>query len=291
MKWNRKHVRAIACALGLGLVTAACASTSAPSAPPSPRSAPPTAIISLSPSATDMLFAIGAGKQVRAVDSDSTYPAQAPRTKLSGYDPNLEAILAYHPDLVVISYNPRNIAGALKKFHVRVLYEGAPSNVAGIYAQIDQLGQATGHVAAAADVVAAMRSGIAALTSRLPRRAHPLSYYYELSSTYYSATSSTFIGNVLGLLGLRNIADAAKGAGSGYPQLSAEYIVASNPDVIFLDDSVTPAQLAARPGWQDVTAVRLHQIYVLNQDIASQWGPRIVELLRAAAADIARAAP
>jgi iron complex transport system substrate-binding protein len=302
-----RRFRTLVALVAVALLAAACSSTTASAVRPatSPVTAGfpvslttstgtvhlrarPTSIISLSPSATDMLYAIGAGSQVRAVDDDSTYPPQAPRTKLSGLDPNVEAILTYHPDLVIISYNPDNLAAALEKFHVPVLYEGAPSNIAGIYAQIEQLGRATGRRVGAAKVVASMQHRIA--TIRASVHAHHLSYYFELSSTYYSATSSTFIGSVLGLLGLRNIADAAKGAGSGYPQLSAEYIVASDPDIIFLDDDATPAEVAARPGWGDITAVREHHVYVLNQNIASQWGPRIVDLLASAAADVARAA-
>jgi iron complex transport system substrate-binding protein len=310
---NMKRTPKIPVLVGLaiaGLALASCSSSPTTSAP-AERSAPihassshgfplrlrttlgtirlpkrPTAIVSLSPSATDMLYAVGAGRQVKAVDEDSTYPADAPRTKLSGLDPNLEAIAAENPDLVVISYNTGNLAGRLEKLGIPVLYQDAPSNLSGVYAEIEQIGIATGHQRTAEGVVSAMKAQIHAIASRLKKVSPPLSYYYELSNNYYSATSNTFIGSLLGQLGLKDIADAAKGSGDGYPQLSAEYIIKENPDLIFLDDSATPKTVAARPGWQDMRAVRDHDIFVLNENIASQWGPRIVDLLRTVAADV-----
>ena len=111
-----------------------------------------------------------------------------------------------------------------------------------------------------------------------------MTYYYELDDTYYSVTSDTFIGAVLGELGMKNIADAAKGASSGYPQLSAEYIVQANPDLILLADTKCCGQdaekVAKRPGWQDLTAVQDGGVVELDDDVASRWGPRIADLLQ-----------
>ena len=107
-----------------------------------------------------------------------------------------------------------------------------------------------------------------------------MTYYYELDQTYYSATSSTFIGQVLGLLGLRNVADAAKGAAAsgGYPQLSGEFILRSNPNYILLADTICCGQsattVAQRPGWSGLAAVKSGRVLGLNDDIASRWGPR-----------------
>lgn len=244
----------------------------------------PERIVSLSPSATDMLFAIGAGKQVVAVDADSTYPANAPHTSLSGLTPNVEAIAKYRPDLVVVSYAPSGLTANLHKLGIAVLIEPATANLAGSYAQINQLGKLTGHVRTASSLVASMRKQIAALVKATPKPPHALTYYYELDQTYYSATSSTFIGSVLGLFGLKNIADKAAHASSGYPQLSAEYIVKADPDVIFLADTQCCGQsaktVAARPGWSKITAVRDGGVVLLNDSIASQWGPRIVDLVQ-----------
>ena len=257
----------------------------------------PAAIISLSPTATEMLYAIGAGSQVKAVDSDSDYPPRAPTTKLSGLDPNLEAIVAYKPDLVVVSNftdNFDSLAKHLASFSIPVLYLPAPTRLSGVYSQFDQLGKATGHLAQAEREDAALRSQISKVVASVPKHAQPLSYYYELDQTYYSVTSSTFIGTLLALLGMKSIADTASGAASsgGYPQLSSEYIVKANPDYVILADTVcchqNAATVAARPGWSGLTAVKEGHVILLNDDIASRWGPRIVDLLHTVATDITK---
>ena len=126
----------------------------------------------------------------------------------------------------------------------------------------------------------------------LPKRAEKLTYYHELDDTYYSVTSSTFIGQLYSLVGLRNIADEAKGAGGGYPQLSAEYIVDADPDLIFLADTKcceqTAASVAARPGWGEIAAVRNGAVVEVDDSLASRWGPRIVEFVRAVALALER---
>jgi len=243
----------------------------------------PHRIVSLSPTATEMLFAIDAGNQVVAVDDDSNYPPQAPMTRLSGYQPNVEAIARYAPDLVVIS-NDAGLVKALGTVGIPVLLEPAAKALNDTYTQIEQLGVATGHVAEAAHLVASMKSRVRQLLSSAPTFGHPLTYYHELDQTYYTVTSNTFIGQIYGLLGLRNIADAAKGAGSGYPQLSAEFIIKADPDVIFLADAKccgqSRATVARRPGWAQIRAVQTGAVVPLDDDIASRWGPRIVSLLQ-----------
>jgi iron complex transport system substrate-binding protein len=129
-----------------------------------------------------------------------------------------------------------------------------------------------------------MKSQIQQLVASIPKFDHQLTYYHELDQTYYTATSNTFIGQVYGLLGLRNIADEAKGAASGYPQLSAEYIIKADPDVIFLADTKCCGQSAAtvakRPGWDQIAAVKDGAVVGLDDDVASRWGPRVVDLLQ-----------
>jgi iron complex transport system substrate-binding protein len=252
----------------------------------------PRAILSLSPTATEMLYAIGAGAQVKAVDNDSNYPPQAPRTKLSGFTPNIEAIVAEQPDLVIVSFDASTLIKRLAAFSIPVLYLPAPTALTGVYSEFAQLGQVTGHVHQAAAEVASLRSQISRIVAAAPRHAKPLTYYYELDQTYYSATSYTFIGKLLGLLGMKSIADAAKGAAAagGYPQLSAEYIVKANPDYVVLADSLcchqNAATVAGRSGWAGLTAVKDKHVIALNDDIASRWGPRIVDLLRTVLAAI-----
>jgi iron complex transport system substrate-binding protein len=247
--------------------------------------AKPRAIVSMSPTATEMLYAIGAGKQVKAVDSYSTFPANAPRTKLDAYQPNVEAIIGYQPDLVIVSGDTTGITQALAKVGIPVLSTPAANNLNDEYNQFAQIGAATGHKAAAAAEVSKIKGQIRQIVASVGSQAKGDTYYYELEQTYYSVTSSTFIGQVLGLLGLKNIADAAQGAAAsgGYPQLTAEYIIKANPDFIFLADTICCAQnagsVATRPGWSTLRAVKDHHVVGLNDDIASRWGPRIVNLL------------
>src|SRR5271156_763271 len=215
----------------------------------------PTAIVSLSPTATEMLYAIGAGSQVKAVDSYSDYPKNAPLTKLNAEEPNVEAIVAYKPDLVVVAGDTTGLTAQLAKFGIPVLSDPAATNLSQEYQQFDELGQATDHEAQAQAEVTKIKGQIAQIVANAPKHSKPITYYFELDQTYYSETSSTFIGQVLGLLGMKSIADAAKGAASsgGYPQLSAEFIIRANPDYIFLADTVCCGQNAhkgaKRPGW------------------------------------------
>ena len=132
-----------------------------------------------------------------------------------------------------------------------------------------------------------MKTQIAA-TVKQAGSSHPdLTYYWELSANpYYSAASSTFIGQVVGLFGLKNIADAAdKASDGGYPELSEEYIVKAQPKIIFLADNQAadggqaPAIVRPRPGWSAIPAVKDHEVVGLNDDIASRWGPRLPQLV------------
>ncbi len=252
----------------------------------------PHRIISLSPTATEDLFAIGAGGQVVAVDNDSDYPKSAPKTSLSGFTPNVEAVVAYHPDLVVISYSPKDFAGALAAAHIRVLVQPFATSFKDAYAQMLQLGKVTGHASEATALVTRMKARIGKLVASVPKQS--LSVYDELSPDYYSATGASIIGEIFKLFGLRNIADAAPGAGSsGAVQLSAEYIVSSNPDLIVLADTrccgQSRAKVAGRTGWGTIAAVKKGAIAVIDDSIASRWGPRLVNFVNAVASALTTA--
>jgi iron complex transport system substrate-binding protein len=247
----------------------------------------PHRIVSLSPSATEMLFAISAGDQVVAVDDQSNFPASAPMTKLSGFQPNIEAIAAYQPDLVVAADDTGGLVHGLAAINIPTLIEPAAKNLNDTYSQITELGSATGHSSEAGSLVAGMRSEVASMVASLSKPARQLKVYHELDDTYYSATSATFIGQIYAILGLKNIADGASAAAGDYPQLSAEYIVASSPDLIVLADTKCCHQNAttvgARPGWSSITAVRSGEVIGVDDDIASRWGPRVIDFLRAVA--------
>ena len=192
----------------------------------------PRRIVSISPSATESLFVIRAGAQVVAVDDQSDYPKAAPRTRLSGFTPNAEAIAKYRPDLVVVSYDANRVVASLKKLRIPVMVQPAPRTLPQAYEQIKQLGRATGHLDRARTVIARMRTQIARLVAASTAKARGVSFYHELSPDYYSASSTTFIGSTYRLFGLRNIADAADSSGSGFPKLAGEYVISSDPGLI-----------------------------------------------------------
>jgi iron complex transport system substrate-binding protein len=250
----------------------------------------PKRIVSLSATATESLYAIGAGRRVVAVDDLSNFPARAPRTKLSGYTPNAEAIAGYRPDLVVVRTDS-GLTQALGKLKIPVLVQPEAANLAQAYAQVTQLGRATGYRRGAAAAVRTMRARITKALESVPR-GRTLTVYHELTTDYYSVTSRTFIGQIYRMFGLRNIADGAGGT-SDYPQLSGEYIVASNPDLIFLADSKCCGQslatVSARPGWSTTRAVRGRNVVRLDDDVASRWGPRVASLVQTVAAYVKRA--
>lgn len=254
----------------------------------------PERIVSLSPSATEMLFAVDADAQVVAVDDQSTFPPEAPRSKLSGFKPNAEAIAAQDPDLVVLANDTNKIVEQLTKLKIPVLLAPAANVIDDTYRQISDLGALTGHAPAAAALVQQLRDHIDKIVKDAPAHSGTLSYYYELDPTYYSATSKTFIGSIFSLFGLVNVADAADADGSkgGYPQLSAESLIDANPDMIFLADTKcckqSPETVKARTGFAGITAVKNGQIYALDDDVASRWGPRIADLVQAIADAVAQ---
>ncbi|GAA2914568.1 ABC transporter substrate-binding protein [Streptosporangium fragile] len=253
----------------------------------------PERIVSLSPTATESLFAIGAGPQVVAVDDQSDHPAEAPKSDLSGFKPNVEAIVARKPDLVVVANDTDGVVAELGKVGVPVLLEPAATKIDEAYDQIADLGAGTGNAARAAEVVAGMKKRLGELAAAAPKDAK-LTYYHELDTTPYTATSGTFIGQVYALFGLTNIADKAPDAAGGYPKLAAEFVPQADPDLVFLADTVCCGQsketLAKRPGWSTLSAVKNDRVVPLDDDIASRWGPRVVDLAERIAEAVRKAA-
>ena len=270
--------------LGLALLAATLVAAACSGTPDGDQSAGQR-IVSISPTGTEMLFAIGAGDRVVAVDQFSYYPDEAPVTGLDGWNPNVEAIASYDPDLVVMQTSG-DVGASLEALGIEVWAHDAPFAFEDVYVQIEQLGEVTGQADEAAALVADMRAQIAVLIAAAPD-ASGLTYYHELDNTLYTVTSSTFIGQVYGLFGLANVADPADADGSawGYPQLSDEYLVDADPNVIFLADTLCCGQsaqtVAARPGWDLLSAVQDDRIVELNDDIVSRWGPRLVDFIAA----------
>ena len=246
---------------------------------PTTAASAPSGIVSLSATATEILFAIGAGDQVVAVDDKSRYPEEAPTSALSGFTPTVEAIANYDPDLVVISYDPGDLVVGLEALGIDVLMQGAASAIDDTYSQIAELGDLTGHSDEAAALNAEIVAGLESLAEGHPGAG--MTYFHEVDSTLYSATSSTFLGQLYALLGLENIADPADEDGWGYPQLSPEYVIDVGPDLIFLADAEwgeSAETVAARPGWDTMSAVQAGNVFPLDET-AGRWGPRIVDFL------------
>ena len=245
----------------------------------------PQRIVSLSPSATEDLFAIGAAHQVVAVDDNSNFPVGVPTTKLSSFNPNSEAIAKYRPDLVVIQVNSTKgtvVAKQLRALKIKVYVEKTPKDLSGLYSEISDLGALTGHSQESSLLVRKIKTERLNAISRIKKSNK--SFYHELDNTLFSATSSTFIGKVYADFGLKNIADAASNADDGgYPQLQNEFLIASNPNIIFLADAQygeDANKVALRPGWSEISAVKTMKIISLPADISSRWGPRIIDFYR-----------
>ena len=253
-----------------------------------------TAVISLSPSATEILYAIGSGKQVIAVDDLSNYPTEAPMTKLSAFNPNVEALLNYKPDLIILNADATKaleVKAALEKLKIKVFLERAPKTLREAYLEITALGRATGKISGAQNVVSEMKSKISAAVKN-GRTSKKISFFHELDNTLYTATSDTFIGKVYKDFNLINIADPAATADSaGYPQLQSEYVIKANPKIVFLADAQygeSLATLTKRPGWSGISAVKSTNVVALPEDIPSRWGPRLVDFYQFIADSIAK---
>jgi iron complex transport system substrate-binding protein len=279
------------------VTTAAPATTEPADATTAPAEAPvPSRIVSLSPTATEMLYAIGAGDQVLAVDDDSNYPPETADKMpgLNGFEPNVEAIAGLEPDLVATDGTNPDLLSQFDTLGIAHWEGPAAVTFDDIYTQIEQLGAVTGHVAEAAELVGQMQSEIATVIEALPDLPEPLTYYHELDPNgFWSVTSDTFIGLVYTEAGLVNIADAV-GEDNPYPQLNAEFIVSEDPDLIFLACTKycgeTPETVAARPGWDAMSAVVNGNVIPMDDDIASRWGPRIADYIEQVGAAVAHAA-
>ena len=243
-------------------------------------------IVSLSPTHTEILYAIGAGDQVVAVDSMSNFPADAAITDLSSYEPNVEAIAEFDPDLVVIGDDFTGLADQLAAIGVESWVSSAPVSLDEAYAQIVDLGTAVGRSEAASELADSMKADIEEIIAGAAQLPEGTSYFLELDDTLYSVTSNTFVGSIFDKFGLRNIADATEGD-TDYPQLSAEFIVSQDPTLIFLADTkccgASAETVAARPGWDVLSAVINGHVFGLDDDIASRWGPRLVDFVAAIA--------
>lgn len=255
---------------------------------------PPKRIVSLSPGATETLYAIGAEGSLVAVDKNADYPDAAKNfaTKVDAYEPNVEAIAALNPDLVIVASNVGGIVGKLDELKIPVLFsdlDTSVKNVDDVFGQIAILGRITGRedmsqplIDNLANRVKVIRDAVQGLNSTLTPKV-----YHELDSTYYTVSTDTFIGDLYKILRVQNI--AGNGGGQAYPQMTQEAIISANPKVIILADEefgVSVDSVKARPGWDAIDAVKEGKIFGVDPDIISRPGPRIIDALEQLAKDI-----
>jgi len=243
-------------------------------------SEPATRIVSFSPGATEILFAIGAGDQVVAADEFSNYPAAAADLERVSYSaPDPEQVLAFDPDLVILATQQQQSVEQLRGLGLTVLFNQAPESVDGVLENIVLLGRVAGRDDEAAVLVADMRQRLEAIEATIAQVEVGPSVFYELDPTLFTIAPNTFIGGYLSLLRASNVAD---GAESAFPQLTAEALIAANPEVVLLADAAfggDPESVALRPGWDAIDAVANGRLYPVDPDISSRPGPRIVEAI------------
>lgn len=249
----------------------------------------PERIAALSATHVEMLFAIGAGERVIAGDLFSNHPPDgvANLQLIDSFNLSVESVIALDPDLVILSFDPGEAVDALETAGVPTLLLGTAADLDAVYGQIAALGSAVDRREAAALLIEEMRSEIAAVVAAAGGTLEGVTFYHESDPfSFYTPNSSSFVGSLYALLGMANIADEAPDEfSSGFPQLSAEFIVAADPDIVYLAGfGESPGTFADREGWETMSAVSAGRVVVLDYDTASRWGPRVVDLVRAIAA-------
>jgi len=246
--------------------------------------AAPQRIASLSPAVTEILFAIGAGGQVAAVEKFSDFPPEAKtRQQLDAFQPSVEAIAGAQPDLVLVFFDPGNLVDGLARAGLTVIFLETPTSVDGALEQIRLLGEATGHPQEAEELVGTMQQRIGVIEERLADVQQGPRLFHEVDNQLYTAAPDSFVGNLYAILKAQNI---AAGATEAFPQLSQEAIIQQDPEVIILADVAageSPETVKARPGWGSISAVKNNRIYAIDPDIVSRPGPRLVDALEALA--------
>jgi iron complex transport system substrate-binding protein len=242
--------------------------------------AAPQRIASLSPAATEILFAIGAGDQVAAVEKFSDFPPEAKtRQQLDAFQPSVEAIAGAQPDLVLVFFDPGNLVDGLTRAGLTVFFLETPTSVDGVLEQIRLLGEVTGHPQQAEELVGTMQRRIGVIQERLAAVQQGPRVFHEVDNQLFTAAPNSFVGDLYTILKAQNI---AAGTAQAFPQLSQEAIIQQDPEVIILADVVageSPETVKARPGWGGISAVKNNRIYAIDPDIVSRPGPRLVDAL------------
>lgn len=248
---------------------------------------PPARIVSLAPSNTEILFALGLGSKVVGVTTYCDYPkAVKKKPKIGGFaDPSLEKILAQEPDLVLATEKHQSIVQALEKEGIDVLVL-APRKVAAVLEDIKLVGRATGTTKAAATLVTKLQQRIEAVTAKvqqIPVSRRPKVFYELWYEPLITAGPGTFIDDLIRLAGGVNV---AADAGKEYPEYSLETLLEKDPDVLITSYGHGPGMptkeaIKRRKGWEALKCVRHNRIYTVDADLVNRPGPRIVDALEA----------
>ena len=240
--------------------------------------APPQRIISYSPGATEIVFAVGAGDRVIAVDEFSYFPPETEGLpKLAYSSPDPESALALDPDLVIMASRQREQVEQFRGLGMTVLFIDSGNSLDEVFATIEQFGRITGNREQAAELVASMRARIEAVTEAIASVEEGPRTFFELTADLYTVGPETFVGNVLTLAKAQNV---ATGASSPFPQLTAEAVIAADPEVVLLADGAWGESLetvCARPGWDATSACINERVHPVDGDLTSRPGPRVVE--------------
>ena len=288
----------------LTLLSACAAPTPTPAPTPAPvlmtdasgkqirLDGPARRILSMAPSNTEILFALGAGAQVVGRDAFSDFPPEAQEiTDIGGgfNELNSELILSLTPDLVLAAdLTPPEQIKTLEDLGLTVFVLGNPKTFEDLYTNIQSVAQLAGRETEAASLVNDLRKRVAAVEEKLsPVKERPL-IFYELDATDpiapWTAGPNTFITYLINAAGGENLGSRLE---SDWAQISVEQVIAENPEIIILGDftwgGVTPEQLAARPGWETIAAVKNGAIFTFDDNLVSRPGPRLVDGLEAMA--------
>ena len=279
--------------------TAAPTAVTAPAATPAPEpikltdglgrtielAAPAQRIVSIAPSNTEILFAVGAGQQVVGREELSDYPAEAKNVTSIGsvfQKINTEAIVALKPDLVLAAeINSPEQVKALEDLKLTVYYLPNPKTFDDLYANLAAVGKLTGRSAEAARLNESLKARYDAVIQKLAQAKETPTVFYEIDATDptkpYTSGPGTFIDLVIRLAGGKNIGAELKDA---FAQISSEELVKQNPNIILLGDAlygVTPESVAQRPGWSALSAVKDQQVFAFDDNLISRPSPRLID--------------
>ena len=253
---------------------------------------PAQKIVALAPSNTEILFAVGAGKQVVGRDDNSDFPAEVNSLpKLGGLDKyNTEKIVALKPDLVLAAeINSPEQVKALESLGLMVYYLANPKTIEDMYTNLEIVAKLTGHEQETAALIDSLKVRVAAVDEKIKAATTKPVVFYELDSTDpakpWTAGPGSFIDLLINRAGGVNLTSVAS-IKDAYPQVSVEQVVSTNPDLIILGDSmwgVTVESVGQRPGWEKLKAVTGKQVHPFDDNIVSRPGPRLVDGLEALA--------